>query len=1487
MKLPTKTPIRGCHPTFNKSTSVEPTPNQPPTQELDDDPIMPALLDPHIYSDDDSSSDDSAPMENPSRDYHSDSDTNLPITPMFNIFIPTINNTETANLHRNSQANEYCGTPMPLPKPDNVTRFYSGNVNGIKYTKTGNPMRDHSEEQHHMEADVRGYIEHNLDTMNFQVREMFHKTAKLANPHYVLTMASSTIPAATTYKPGGTASIAMGDITGRLSEHGSDDLGRWSFMKFQGRSGRVVTHITAYQVCVRPTNKTGFTAFHQQEVLLRRKQRTDTNPRKNFHSDLKRFIQGCQLRNEDIYLAGDFNETLEHSNSRMRSLCAECNLVDIWTHLHPEHPDFATYIRGSTRIDYCLVSLPLVSAIRSIGYEPFHFRSKTDHRGLYVDFNTDLLFGNETHRLANTPLRGINSKDIKSCETFIEASYSHCSENNLFTNLSTLIQSGHRDDNAIEIFDQLIGAAGAHAEKQCKKKRRPWWSQELHEHRQWMSMLRRMESGFTNGFNLTQAVTARMQEHGFVQDVPQTIYECRAKIRDATSTLHEILTKARSHRETEQTARAELYDESGRKSQARIQTEMKHKERAAAMFRTFKAIRGQTTDSRGITQLEVPTSWPAAGTPIESIGTLPDPKKSSDWRLITLPEEIVYYLLLRNRFHFGQAEGTPFTTAPFRHEIDWEASSATAEMILEGTWTNDELDDVMQLLMSHCKKVTALDTQPDFITVAEFESKFKIWNERTTTSPSGRHLGYYKAIVKQKWKDSEDPDDVELESKRTALVQAHVHLINYALSHGYALQRWKTVVNIMIFKEPGNHKIHRLRVIHLYEADYNFILGTQWRKLLQQADRAGTIHPGQHGGRPGHEATTLTFMEELKTDIAYSSLKHLINFDNDAASCYDRIIPALAALIGRKYGHHRRVIVVNAKTLKEARFHLKTALGISEEFYSHCDAYPIYGTGQGSGNSPVIWCFVSSTLFDCHQDQAHGAIFESPDRSESLRITMVGFVDDSTGQVNDFLQDQQPDPKILLERMTHDAQLWSDLLWLSGGLLELSKCSYHFLYFDFQPDGTAVPRAGQVGPALTVQDSQSQTPVSIPSKSVYCAHKTLGHYKAPAGNCMTQRIALNNKANRLSQQLATGPIHRDAAWTFYHSIYLPSIRYVLPQNFFSQDLLSQLEAKPMGAIFAKCGYNRKTNQKVLYGPRSLGGQGFIRWYTLQGEGQIQLFIKFWRTQSQASTLLRVALAWVQYQSGRSLPILTDVHTTLPYLTARWIPALRTFLATIDGQIELDRNYIPALQRHGDEHIMDKVVDSGAFTTLQLQQINRCRLYLDVSTVSDLTTANGKFIDTAILQGHRTILSSVSRWHKTNQARPSAESWTQWTRVCRIWSRRNGSLFSPLTLWLVPGSQLRRSWPCYFDYRRKFLYIRKDQCFLQLVLYDGSFLEGIEVQWNPNDYCYPVEAVPCANTCWQVIHPIHPIIDSEPPFIPETFPELINTLDPWEQEMLST
>ena len=98
---------------------------------------------------------------------------------------------------------------------------------------------------------------------------------------------------------------------------------------------------------------------------------------------------------------------------------------------------------------------------------------------------------------------------------------------------------------------------------------------------------------------------------------------------------------------------------------------------------------------------------------------------------------------------------------------------------------------------------------------------------------------------------------------------------------------------------------------------------------------------------------------------------------------------------------------------------------------------------------------------------AKGAIFESPDKSVTIQFFMVGFVDDSTGQVNDFLSDDEPAIDSLVKLMAHDAQLWNDLLHVSGGLLEVTKCSYHIIYFSFRPNGLPYMQSGLQGPPLT------------------------------------------------------------------------------------------------------------------------------------------------------------------------------------------------------------------------------------------------------------------------------------------------------------------------------------------------------------------------------------------------------------------------------------
>lgn len=51
----------------------------------------------------------------------------------------------------------------------------------------------------------------------------------------------------------------------------------------------------------------------------------------------------------------------------------------------------------------------------------------------------------------------------------------------------------------------------------------------------------------------------------------------------------------------------------------------------------------------------------------------------------------------------------------------------------------------------------------------------------------------------------------------------HLNLINYALEKGYSYTRWQTIANTILFKDTDNVRLHRTRVIHIYEADYNLV----------------------------------------------------------------------------------------------------------------------------------------------------------------------------------------------------------------------------------------------------------------------------------------------------------------------------------------------------------------------------------------------------------------------------------------------------------------------------------------------------------------------------------------------------------------------------------------------------------------------------------------------------------------------------------------
>lgn len=93
-------------------------------------------------------------------------------------------------------------------------------------------------------------------------------------------------------------------------------------------------------------------------------------------------------------------------------------------------------------------------------------------------------------------------------------------------------------------------------------------------------------------------------------------------------------------------------------------------------------------------------------------------------------------------------------------------------------------------------------------------------------------------------------------------------------------------------------------------------------------------------------------------------------------------------LTSQQHGVHKQVTLTNARTLHYASYHIRTEMGLSEMSHTHTDDAPIYGTGQDSGNYPMIWCFLSSALYTCYDTKAHAAEYSNPDRSYKPSLSL-------------------------------------------------------------------------------------------------------------------------------------------------------------------------------------------------------------------------------------------------------------------------------------------------------------------------------------------------------------------------------------------------------------------------------------------------------------------------------------------------------------------
>ena len=150
-----------------------------------------------------------------------------------------------------------------------------------------------------------------------------------------------------------------------------------------------------------------------------------------------------------------------------------------------------------------------------------------------------------------------------------------------------------------------------------------------------------------------------------------------------------------------------------------------------------------------------------------------------------------------------------------------------------------------------------------------------------------------------------------------------IHLMNYAIKWNYSYTRWQKIVTLMILKEPGNIKIHRMRMLHLYEADFSALLGIKWRDMTFEMCSRKFLHDGLYGSVPNKSCHDPVILSELQYEISRCTRKPFAEGKGDATGCYDNIIPALTSAVSQTEGMPKTLCVLHAKTLEQAKYHLK------------------------------------------------------------------------------------------------------------------------------------------------------------------------------------------------------------------------------------------------------------------------------------------------------------------------------------------------------------------------------------------------------------------------------------------------------------------------------------------------------------------------------------------------------------------------------------
>ena len=1108
-----------------------------------------------------------------------------------NEIVPNITNDDTSRPPATNEAETISpNTPWgdlrtPLTDTDATTlRVYSQNLNGI-FDYDGSGLDEAFHAVRTIGSSIFTFQETHGDKLNLKSNGIMQKSARKIwrDQHSFCSIATaSTSSYVDTFsKAGGVMVGVTGNLHGRIRSKIEDVFGRWCGFTLIGKGGKEILILTVYNVSQERASGND-TLYNQQQAQyllhynnhgLQSDRERYIDPKKRFVKDLSSLLKAATATGKDIILTGDFNDTIGESHNDLTLALLESGLQDVIAIHHGFDTNIATYKRGPRRIDYAFVSRRILNHVSACGYDRFDEALCSDHRGYYIDLSIPGLFGNALPTLCSPATRTIRGDQPSNITKYIKSLATYITEHNLIQKATQLQHSCNFTPDEANRLDDLVTNGMLLAEKKCRHTYRLPWCKETHEIMTATNILRSCISALRNRLDLSTSIDKKMATLTTKFTLPTTLDEANTMLRAAQK-------KSRNLKKEKTAYKSKAYEER-EAAFIEINRDTMGTKKAKIIFR-----RGEDTKTMMKT---LPKTKRNGGALMRIEVPIPSEGIDLQYMEITDGPTIERLLLDRNVRHFRQAEGTPLASPECIEAIGFGATSPLAQAILSGDGNIDNITtDAASKLFLHEMKQTS-PSLAITLTKEQMMTRYKGWNEGTTTSVgSGRHLGHYAALWRpfqykqdtikpkpinpydtkkqQQHKQQQQLDTADeyeaIDGQRQTIIILHHLMLQIAIRNRHVYQRWLDIITQMLEKDPGSPKIFRLRVIHLYECDYNLLLGIYFRALQQHLEDTKRLNDGCFGGRPNRRAIDPVLIDVTQTEIAMITRRPLIRFNNDMKSCFDRIMSHLATLNIQSYGMPSELASIMGDFLQFARYYVKTGTGVSTTSYTHNTNSPVFGTGQGSTASMYIWGTLVSRLVDIHERVGHGAAYSYPDGTTDdplidIVIAILSFVDDcnlsNTGAKYETVKD-------ILRRTQTDAQLWNDLIRSSGGALQLTKCFMQVIQFVFAMNGAPAVDTRDDSCTVTLTDRNTRRRITIDPISPYTTYKSLGTHQGISERSSAQFRTLRKKTIPLLRALVGAPVTSHQAFLHHSLCFVPSIGYPLSVCHLSQSQLHQLQA---------------------------------------------------------------------------------------------------------------------------------------------------------------------------------------------------------------------------------------------------------------------------------------------------------------------------------------